>query len=58
MGPVVVVGEPPVLEQDLGFEQGVERLQVGEFVAEVPVEGFGIRVLPGSSRLDIGDGRC
>jgi hypothetical protein len=46
MWTVVVVLELPVLEQELGLEQAVERLQVEEFVSEVPVEGFDVRVLP------------
>jgi len=33
MGAVVVVVVAPVVEQDLGFEWGVERLEVEEFVA-------------------------
>jgi hypothetical protein len=33
MGSVVVVLEPPVVDQELGFEQGVERFEVEEFVA-------------------------
>src|SRR6516225_7323116 len=57
MGSVVVVLVPPVVEEELGFEQGVERLQVEEFAAEVAVEGLDVGVLPGCAWLDVGDGR-
>jgi hypothetical protein len=33
VGPVDVVVDSPVLEEDLGFEQGVEALSVQVFVA-------------------------
>jgi len=57
MGSVVVVLEAPVVEEELCFEQGVERLQVEQFAAEVPVEGLDVWVLPRRSWLDVGDGR-
>src|SRR6516165_12523026 len=57
MGSVVVVLEAPVVEGELCFEQGVERLQVEQFAAEVPVEGLDVWVLPRRSWLDVGDGR-
>ena len=38
MGSVVVVLEPPVVEEDPGLEEGVEGLQVEQFAAEVSVE--------------------
>jgi hypothetical protein len=53
---VVVVFVPPVVEEELGFEEGVEGLEVEEFVAEVAVEGLDLGVLPGGAGLDVGDG--
>ena len=38
VGPVHVVVDPPVLEEDLCFEQGFELLAVQELVSETPVE--------------------
>jgi hypothetical protein len=55
MRSVVVVLEAPVFEQELGFEQCVERLHVEQLVAEVSVEGLDVRVLPGGAGLDVGD---
>ena len=51
----MVVLLPPVFEEELGLEQGVEGLHVEELVAEVRVERLDVRVLPGSPGLDVGD---
>jgi hypothetical protein len=48
VGSVVVVVVSPVLDQDLRFVEGVEGLQFEQFAAEVAVEGFEVRVLPGA----------
>jgi hypothetical protein len=58
VGSVVVVLLLPVVDEDLGFVEGVEGFQVEEFAAEVAVEGLDVRVLPGCSGLDVGDRRA
>jgi hypothetical protein len=50
--PVDVVVDPPVLEDHLGFEQGVEALAVEELVTEAPVERLDPGVLPRAARID------
>ena len=47
VGPDRVVVNPPLLNQDLGFLQGVEYLAVQELVPEARVEAFAVSVLPG-----------
>ena len=49
----MVVLEPPVVEQELGFVETVEGFHVEELAAEVAVEGFDVGILPGCSRLDV-----
>jgi len=44
---VVVVFEAPVLDEDLGLEQGVEGLHLEQLPAQVPVEGLYVGILPG-----------
>ena len=46
MGSVDVVVDPPVLDDDSGFEEAVELPQVLQFVAETAVEGLDPGVLP------------
>jgi hypothetical protein len=45
--PVGVVLDPEVLGQYLGFEQGLEGLDVEQLVAQLAVERLDERVLPG-----------
>ena len=54
MGPVVVVVVAPVLEDDAGFGEVGEVLDVEAFVSEAAVERLGPAVLPGRSGLDVG----
>ena len=42
-----VVLDPPVLDQHLGLEEGGERLDGEQFVAESAAEALHIGVLPG-----------
>jgi hypothetical protein len=56
VGAVVVVFVSPVFDEDLGFEEAVEGLEVQEFVAEFAVEGFDVGVLPGCAGFDVGRG--
>ena len=44
---VHVVVDSPVLDEHLGFEEGIEAVPVEEFVTEPAVEGFDPGVLPG-----------
>ena len=53
MGSVVVVFEPPVVDRELRFEEGVEAFHLEEFAAKVAVEGLNERILPGCARLDV-----
>src|SRR5271170_4679380 len=50
--PVQVVVDPPVLDEHLGLEQGVEAPRVEQLVAQPPVERLDPGVLPGGSRVD------
>ena len=55
MWSVVVVLEPPVVEEQLGFEESVEALEVEQLAAEMAVEGFGLgcpAVAPGRAVED------
>jgi hypothetical protein len=52
MRPVDVVVDSPVLQEDLGFEQGVEALAVQGLVAETAVERLDPAVLPRSPGID------
>jgi hypothetical protein len=45
-GPVLL--EPAVVEQQLGLEQGVEKLDIEQLVTEVFVEGLDLRVCQGA----------
>ena len=54
MGPVVVVVVAPVLDNDSGFEQVREVLDVEAFVSEAAVERLDMGVLPGGAGLDVG----
>ncbi len=56
VGSVVVVFEAPVLDEDLGFEEGVEGFQLEELASQVPVEGLDVGILPGSAGFDVGGG--
>ena|SRR5947209_6433645 len=42
----MVVFEPPVFDEELGFVEGVEGFHVEEFSSEVAVERFGVGILP------------
>ena len=53
MGSVVVVLEPPVVDEQLCFEEGVEAFDLEQLAAEVAVAGFNEGILPGCSRLDV-----
>ncbi|MFI5054499.1 MAG: hypothetical protein ACHQDE_09075, partial [Acidimicrobiia bacterium] len=44
----MVVLESPVLEEQLCFEEAVEAFQLEQLSAEVAVEGFDERILPGA----------
>ena len=48
-----VVVHTPLLDQDLGLRQRVERLVGQKLVAELAVEAFHIPVLSRTARLDI-----
>ena len=52
VGPVGVVVDAPVLDDDLGLEEGVEQLAVEELVAEAAVEALDPGVLPRAARVD------
>lgn len=54
MGSVVVVVVSPVFEDDAGFEEVGEVLDVEAFVSEAAVERLDPAVLPGGARLDAG----
>jgi hypothetical protein len=49
---VLIVLSPPVLDDDLGFEQRAERLQVEQLVAQPGVERLDVPVLPRAARVD------
>ena len=52
MGPLVVVDGSPVIDDRLGLEHGVERLDREDFVADAGAKRLDERVLPGGARLD------
>ena len=52
MGADLVVLPPPALDEDLGFQQGVEALAIEALVPQLAVEGFPRAVLPGAAGLD------
>ena len=47
VGALGVVVPPPLLDDDLGFLQGIEDFTVEQLVPETGVEAFDIAVLPG-----------
>ena len=47
VGSVLVVVDAPVVDEHLGFEEGVELAAVEELVAQPAVEGLDPGVLPG-----------
>ena len=47
---VVVVLEPPVVEERLRFEEAVEAFQLEQLSSQVAVEGFDEGILPGMRR--------
>ena len=47
VGPIGVVLDTPALDNDSGFEEGAELLDVEELVAHAAVEALDERVLPG-----------
>lgn len=49
--PVVLLSPP--LDQHLGLQEGVEDFSVEKLIAELPVEGLYVSVLPGTSRFDV-----
>ncbi len=49
----MVVFLSPVFEEDLGFVEAVEGLQVEELAAEVAVERLDVEVLPGHPGFDV-----
>jgi hypothetical protein len=53
-----VVLDPPVLVQHLSLEQGIERLDAEQFVAQPAAEALHIRVLPGCAGLDVAGPRA
>ena len=53
MWPVVVVLLPPVVEEQLRFEQAVEAFHLEQLAAQVAIEGFDERILPGRARFDV-----
>ena len=50
--PVQVVVGPPVLQENLGFEQGLEALAVQVLIPEPAIERFHPGVLPLAPRID------
>ena len=52
----MVVCVSPVFDEDLGFEEAVEGLEVQQLVAEFAVEGFDVGVLSGCTGFDVGRG--
>jgi hypothetical protein len=52
MWTIQVVVDSPVLDEDLGFEEGIEAVPVEEFVTQATVERFDPGVLPGRSGVD------
>ena len=48
-----VVVLAPLLDDDGGFLQAVEDLSIEQFIAQFPVEGFAVAVLPGASGCDV-----
>jgi len=52
VGPVVVVVVAPVFEDDSGFEEVGEVLDVEAFVAQASVERFDPAVFPGGAEPD------
>ena len=49
----MVVVMAPALDENLGFEEGVEDLTVEQLVAQLAVEAFIVAILPGASGLDV-----
>jgi hypothetical protein len=45
---VVVVLLTPVVDQELGFVEAVEALEIEQFAAKVAVERFDVGILPGA----------
>jgi hypothetical protein len=56
MWSVVVVLVPPLVEEQLRFEERVEGFEVEQLAAEVAVERFDERILPGCARFDVAGG--
>ena len=54
VGSVLVVVDPPLLDEHLGLEQVVELPAVEELVAQPAVEGFDPGVLPRRAGVDEG----
>ena len=52
VGADLVVLPPPALDEDLGFQKGVEALAIEALVAQLAVERFHIAVLPRTARFD------
>ncbi len=52
VGPVLVVVDAPVFDEDSGLEQRLEHPQVQQFVTEPGVERLDPRVLPRRARID------
>ena len=48
-----IVFDAPLFDDDLGFAQGVEKLAIQAFVAELTVETFAIAILPRAARFDV-----
>jgi hypothetical protein len=56
VGSVVVVFEAPVIDEDFGFEEGVERFHLEKLAAQVAVKGLDVGVLPRCAGFDVGGG--
>ena len=53
MWPDMIVMMPPLLQNDLRFFEGIERLSVQALIPQPPVEALVITVLPRAARLDV-----
>ena len=53
MGTVVVVLGPPVGDEDLGLEEGVELFDGEQFVTHTRAVGLDPGVLPGGAGVDV-----
>ncbi len=53
MRPDRVVVLAPLLDDDGGLLQAVEDLSVEQFIAQFPVEGFAVAILPGATGFDV-----